>query len=226
MDLGQAYDLQEIAFAAYPKAEDSIEDGCILTSIDGNNWTELCKIDRLATGYYFNYIDSAIFANENASICRYVKFRDDDTYVALSELKFYGQIAPEPPAPSAPTVQGTEQKPQTTGTAAPAVQATKKPSNNTKDTEQKVGQVKIKSVRSAKKRTVTIQWKKVNGAKGYRITYATNKNFRKGKKTINVKGTSKVIKKLKSGKKYYFKIEAYRGKTYGKASKVKSIKIK
>ncbi|MDE6851163.1 MAG: fibronectin type III domain-containing protein [Lachnospiraceae bacterium] len=225
VDLGQLYDLREIAFAAYPRAEDSIEGGSILTSVDGNNWTELCKIDRLATGYYFNYIDPAMFSDNNASICRYVKFKDDDTYVALSEVKFYGQLAPEMPvnpAPSAPTVQGTEQKPQTTGTGAPAVQATKQPSA----ADQKVGQVKIKSVRSAKKKTVTIKWKKVNEAKGYRITYATNKTFRKGKKIINVKGTSRVIKKLKSGKKYYFKIEAYRGKTYGKASKVKSIKVK
>lgn len=222
VDLGQTYDLQEIAFAAYPKAEDSIEGGSIFTSIDGNNWTELCKIDRLATGYYFNYIDPAMFANENASICRYVKFQDDDTYVALSEVQFYGQSALETPAPPAPTMQGTEQIPQTTSTAAPAVQATKQPSG----ADQKVGQVKIKSVRSAKKKTATIKWKKVSSAKGYRITYATNKTFRKGKKTINVKGTSKVIKKLKSGKKYYFKVEAYRGKTYGKASKVKSVKIK
>lgn len=231
IDLGQTYELQEIAFAAYSKAEDSIEGGSILTSVDGENWTELCTIDGLASPYYFNYIDASKFKNKAASVCRYIKFKDDASYVALSELKFYGQVegSPVSPTPTVPAGTGTKQ-PVSPAPTAPAVQPTKQPnvtqSPSANKTVHKLGQVKVKSIRSAKKKTVTLQWKKVDGAKGYRITCATNGSFKKGKKTFSVKGTSKVIKKLKSGKKYYFKVEAYRGKTYGKASKVKSIIVK
>lgn len=234
VDLGQTYNLQEIAFAAYPKAEDCIEGGTILTSIDGKKWTELYTVDRLATPYYFNYVDSSMWGNAEASVCRYVKFKDDTSCVALSEVKFFRQseaadpASPTPTVPAGSNIEGSASPAPTT----PAVQATtqptvtKDPSANTDNTVQKLGQVKVKSIRSTKKKTVSLHWKKVSGAKGYRITYATDKKFRKGKKTASVKGTKKVIKKLKSGKKYYFKIEAYSGKTYGKASKVKSIKVK
>ena len=70
----------------------------------------------------------------------------------------------------------------------------------------------IKKVTSTKKRTIKVTWKKVSGAKGYEIKLATNIKFNKNKRTFKVKkgsSTSKVIKKLKSGKRYYVKIRAY-----------------
>ena len=64
------------------------------------------------------------------------------------------------------------------------------------------------------------------------IQYAAKANF-KGKKSVTIQNgekTSKVIKKLKSGKKYYVRIRAYKtysGKTvYSKWSKVKTVKVK
>lgn len=224
VDLGKEYDLQGVAFAAYPKAEDSIEGGCIETSLDGVHWTELYKIDRLATGYYFNYVDRYQYKNAEASLCRYVRFRDDDNYVALTEVRFFEDAKtdiPISPTPDVPVVKATEAP---SGTAKPVI--TEKPDSGKNNNVLKLKQVKVKAVRSKKKKTVTIQWNKVNGAKGYRITYATNKKFRKGRKTVRTKATSMTIKKLKSGKKYYFKVEAYRGKVFGKASKVKSVKVK
>ena len=88
-----------------------------------------------------------------------------------------------------------------------------------------------------KKKALKVIWKKVIGAKGYEIKLATNKKFTKNKKTVKVKkgsATSKTIKKLKSGKKYYVKIRAYKkvkidGYTVtanGPWSKVKSKKVK
>lgn len=88
-----------------------------------------------------------------------------------------------------------------------------------------------------KKKALKVTWKKVSGAKGYEIKLATNKKFTKNKKTVKVKkgsATSKTIKKLKNGKKYYVKIRAYKkvkidGYTVtanGAWSKVKSKKIK
>ena len=93
--------------------------------------------------------------------------------------------------------------------------------------------VTAKTVKSPKKATVKITWKKDSKVNGYQIVYATNKKFTKGKKTVTIKGaktTSKTIKKLKSKKTYYVKIRSYKTvngkKVYGAFSKVKKVKIK
>lgn len=90
--------------------------------------------------------------------------------------------------------------------------------------------VTIKSLKKGKKKA-TLKWKKVSGAKGYRIQYSTSKKFKKAKVKTSKK-TSIVIKKLKSKKKYYFRVKAYKvnsskKKIYSKKwSKVKYTKIK
>ena len=91
---------------------------------------------------------------------------------------------------------------------------------------------KIKKVKSAKK-AVSVQWKKVSGVKGYQVQVATDKKFKKNKKTATVKKqkTTKVtIKKLKAKKKYYVRIRTYKTvkgkKIYSSWSKVKSVKTK
>lgn len=91
----------------------------------------------------------------------------------------------------------------------------------------------LKGVKSKKKKTVQVTWKKLSGVTGYQIKLGQNKKMTKSKKTITVKKaktTKLTIKKLKSRKKYYIKIRAYRivnrKKYYGKWSKIKSIKIK
>lgn len=89
----------------------------------------------------------------------------------------------------------------------------------------------ISSVKAAKK-SATVNWKAVNGATGYRVFYTTDRDFDYVKKVVvkDAKATSKTIKKLKSGKKYYFKVRAYKtfaGKNiYGNLSKIKSVKVK
>lgn len=89
--------------------------------------------------------------------------------------------------------------------------------------------VKKLKVKNKKKKSVTLSWKKVVGAKGYRLQYATNKNFEK-KKSKFVKKTKYTVKKLKRKKKYYFRVRAYKldgkKKVYGKWSGVKKVKIK
>lgn len=88
----------------------------------------------------------------------------------------------------------------------------------------------IVKLNSPKKKTIKINIKKSAGVNGYVIEYSTKKNM-KGAKIINTTKTSKTIGKLKSGKKYYIKIRAFKkdstGKrVYGKYSPVKSIKAK
>ncbi len=90
-------------------------------------------------------------------------------------------------------------------------------------------QAKIKKlkVKSKAKKTITVSWKKVKKAKGYRVQVSTNKKFKKSKIIFDKhtkKKTLKITKKIKSGKKYYVRVSAYT--TYkdinGKAQKVYS----
>lgn len=82
---------------------------------------------------------------------------------------------------------------------------------------------------TAKKKKITIKWKKVSDATGYKIVYSTSKKF-KNKKVIYTNKKSVTIKKLKSKKRYYIKVCAYKvqngKKTCGKYSKVITKKVK
>ena len=96
---------------------------------------------------------------------------------------------------------------------------------------------KITSVVSKNETTLTVKWKKVSGASGYIIQRSTSKNGTyKTVKTIKSGSTvSYNDKKLKAGKKYYYKIQAYKGSgdntgysgycsaVYGKTAKKTSI---
>ena len=118
------------------------------------------------------------------------------------------------------TTNGVVPKPSTTSISL-------QPSSSKKPATTKVKKVK------ATKKSLTIKWSKVKGASGYEIQVATDKKFKKNKKSILVKKqktTSAKIKKLKSKKKYYVRVRTYkvvgRKKVYsswinGKATKTK-----
>ena len=84
------------------------------------------------------------------------------------------------------------------------------------------------SVKNNYSKSVRVSFQKTKGADGYQISYR-KKGSKKTKKVTTTKD-SKSIKKLSSGKKYYFKVRAYkkiRGKRYyGSYSKTKSIKVR
>lgn len=90
---------------------------------------------------------------------------------------------------------------------------------------------KIKKIKKAKK-SLKVIWKKIKGVSGYQIQYSKSSKFKKAKKiTIKkAKTTSKVIKKLKTKKKYYVRIRTYvtvnGTKKYSDWSKKKSQKTK
>lgn len=93
-----------------------------------------------------------------------------------------------------------------------------------------VKQMNLKKVKAGKKKA-SIFWSKQKNAAGYQIRYATSKKMKKAKVLKTGKNsTSKVIKKLKTKKRYYFQIRAFAkdgNKTiYGKWSKNKSVKVK
>ncbi len=90
-----------------------------------------------------------------------------------------------------------------------------------------------KFVLKGKKKALVVTWKAVKNVTGYQIQISTNKKFKKNKKTVTVakkKATKKTIKKLKSKKKYYVRVRAYKiingKKVYGKWSKVKTVTTK
>ena len=90
----------------------------------------------------------------------------------------------------------------------------------------------IKKVKAAKK-AISVIWKKVSGVKGYQVQVATDKKFKKNKKTVTIKKqktTKTTVKKLKAKKKYYVRVRTYKivngKKVYSSWSKVKTVKTK
>ena len=85
-------------------------------------------------------------------------------------------------------------------------------------------------MKSSSKKTAKVSYKKISGVTGYQIQYSTNKNFKSSVKTIKTKVTTKTLKGLKSGKKYYVRVRMYRTVNkknyYGGWSSVKSMKVK
>ncbi|MDD6567425.1 MAG: fibronectin type III domain-containing protein [Eubacteriales bacterium] len=146
----------------------------------------------------------------------------------------------QPTAPTAPSASSVA-----TSTNAPSViPSTTKASKPTKNAKKVSGDwvdSKYKKASISKlskgKKAVTVSWKKVSTIKGYQIQLATDKNFKKNKKTVTVskqKTTKTTVKKLKAKKKYYVRIRTYKnvkyqGKTikvYSSWSKVKTVKTK
>ncbi len=84
-----------------------------------------------------------------------------------------------------------------------------------------------------KKKSFVVRWKVLGGVYGYQIQVATDKKFKKNKKTFTIKKqnvSKKTVKKLKAKKKYFVRIRAYSvvngKKVYGKWSKIQSAKTK
>ncbi|MCI6354062.1 leucine-rich repeat domain-containing protein [Eubacterium coprostanoligenes] len=100
------------------------------------------------------------------------------------------------------------------------------------DTTKKPASVKVNKT-LAKKKALVVYWNKIADASGYQIQVATDKKFKKNKKTVTVakqNASKKTIKKLKAKKKYFVRVRAYKiidgKKVYGKWSKIKSVKTK
>ena len=126
---------------------------------------------------------------------------------------------PQPPQPTPPT--------QPTAPTQPAQATTTQTA--TKITKPK--KAKIKKVKGYKK-ALEVRYAKVSGASRYQIQVATDKKFKKNKKTVTAKKSKTKVKisKLKKKKKYYVRVRAYKSvsgkKVYGAWSKVKTVKTK
>ena len=125
------------------------------------------------------------------------------------------------PAPTTDDSQKTEEQKPSTSTTTTTTTSTQTPAT-----------VKVSKTK-AKKNGVVVTWKTAKDVTGYEIQLATDKKFKKNKKTIKVNkknASKKTVKKLKSKKKYYVRVRSYKivngKKVYGKWSKVKAVKTK
>ena len=97
-------------------------------------------------------------------------------------------------------------------------------------TKVKVAKASLTSAKNSKSKQILLKYKKVSGAKGYEISYSTDKKFKKAVTKTNTAKTSYTISKLKKGKIYYVRIRAYKmdstgKKVYGKYSSMKKVKV-
>lgn len=138
------------------------------------------------------------------------------------EIKNQQQPQPTPPnQPTAPTqpIAPTPTQPTQATTTQTATKITKPK------------KAKIKKVKGYKK-ALEVSYAKVSGASRYQIQVATDKKFKKNKKTVTAKKSKTKVKisKLKKKKKYYVRVRAYKSasgkKVYGAWSKVKTVKTK
>ena len=86
-------------------------------------------------------------------------------------------------------------------------------------------------LKALSKTKLKISWKKISGVNGYQITYALNKSFNKGAKTITIKkpSTTSANLSVKHNVKYYARIRTYKtvgGKNYYSSWKSINFRIK
>ena len=130
-------------------------------------------------------------------------------------------VTEKPMTSAVPTVTKT---PEVTQTPVVTVSPTNKP-------ESKIKTVSKITAKKAGSKKITVTWNKVSNAKGYRIAYSTNKNFKKNyTKYKTITATKATLTKLTKKKTYYIKVCAYKivdgKKVYGPYSKVKKVSLK
>lgn len=170
--------------------------------------------------------------NNNPETHRYtITFQENGgSYVANKTITSGNQVAkPSNPTKSGYTFAGWYQaskKYNFNTTVTSNVTLTAKWRKVTKPSKPSINKV----TRKSSKMTLKLK-KKVSGAKGYEIVYATNSKFNKNKNKILMTGTAKTISNIKKGKIYYVKVRAYKvdsigTKVFGTYSSTKKVKIK
>ncbi len=142
-------------------------------------------------------------------------------------------VPTQPTAPTQPNVTPSTPATQPSTSATATTQSPDK--TTTKTSTKKTTKPKKTSISKLKKgkKQITVYWKKITGVKGYQVQVATDKKFKKNKKTVTIskqKTTKTTVKKLKAKKKYYVRVRTYKTvngkKIYSSWSAVKSVKTK
>ena len=124
------------------------------------------------------------------------------------------------PVPNGTDKKDDDKKPET------------KPNQSQNTSTSATQKLRVKKLVS-KRKALVVYWNKIANISGYQIQVATDKKFKKNKKTVTVakqNASKKTVKKLKAKKKYFVRVRAYKTvngkKSYGKWSKIKSVKTK
>lgn len=189
------------------------------------------KIEPQALGYDENgnkYSDFTIICYENSTAAAYAESNGINAIVREKETPTDGTSKTNNlPAPSI-----TASVPSTTASTSNIA------SKNVQVQKPTVKKATLKKVKKAsKKKRLKVKWKKLSNVSGYQIKCGLNKKMTKGKKVVLTKTNckSKTLKGLKSRRRYYVKIRAYKTyestngkilKAYGKWSKIKKAKTK
>lgn len=167
------------------------------------------------------YSDFTIICHKGSKADSYAQSNDINTVYIKNE-----------PIPTSDTVKTTPP------TSKPTADMNKIANTSLQANKPKVKKATLKKVsKTSKKKQLKVKWKKLNKVSGYQIKCGLNKKMTKGKKVVLTKTNckSKIIKGLKSKRKYYVKIRAYKTykssngkvlKAYGKWSKIKKAKTK
>ena len=131
-----------------------------------------------------------------------------------------GAIPAPEPTPDDTDKKDDDKKPET------------KPNQSQNTSTSATQKLRVKKLVS-KRKALVVYWNKIANVSGYQIQVATDKKFKKNKKTVTVakqNASKKTVKKLKAKKKYFVRVRAYKTvngkKAYGKWSKIKSVKTK
>ena len=89
----------------------------------------------------------------------------------------------------------------------------------------KLGKAKISKLTAGKKQ-LTVTYAKVSNAKKYKVQVSTDKKFKKNVITKTTTAQKLTVKKLKTKKVYYVRVQAVSGKKTGAYSAVKKVKVK
>ena len=146
------------------------------------------------------------------------------------------QSTTKAPAPTSSTTVAPAPAEPTTSETTTAVQTAEPTTQTTTKAVAKPKAAKFKKVKGSKK-AIALTWAKVKGVRGYEIQLATDKKFKKNKKTVTIKKqktTKTTVKKLKAKKKYFVRIRTYKikkikgknTKVYSSWSKTKTVKTK
>ena len=131
-----------------------------------------------------------------------------------------GAIPAPEPTPDDTDKKDDDKKPET------------KPNQSQNTSTSAIQKLSVKKLVS-KRKALVVYWNKIANVSGYQIQVATDKKFKKNKKTVTVakqNASKKTVKNLKAKKKYFVRVRAYKTvngkKSYGKWSKIKSVKTK
>lgn len=122
--------------------------------------------------------------------------------VTISDIKVEDLDPTKPTDPTDPPLISTTQAPQTTVAPQPTQAPTVKPTPAPTPAKKTLGKVTGVKVKSVKKKTIKVSWKKVANAKSYQIKVG-NKTYKATKNSKKIKN-----KKFKKGKKVKVKVRA------------------